>query len=127
MNTERDLNLQIEIDGQPARSRTHATSVGAYILVIATVIPEHAIDLHSTYTGHQRTKTLTTHLRLARNAYGTIASEHDRSDLPVTHARRHCLFDHLQHLQDLLDELGLTATIAVDDDAIDVIERSRRE
>lgn len=123
VSTERDLNLHIEIDGQPARSRTRATAVGAYVLVIATVIPEHAIDLHSTYTGHQCTKALATHLRLARDAYGTIASEHDCSDLSVTHARRHCLLDHLQQLQDLLDDLGLEATIAVDDAAIDAIER----
>lgn len=119
---ETEIPLLIEIDGRAVRSQTLATSVGAYVFVIATVLADQAIDLHSTYTGHQRTKTLATHLLLARERYATIAAEHEHDELPVTHARRRCLFDHLHRLQDLLGELGLQAVIPIEDAAIQAIE-----
>lgn len=61
------IPITIAIDGQPIPSQTLATSVGAYILVIETVLPDHAIDLHSTYTGHTHVKTQATHLILTPN------------------------------------------------------------
>lgn len=120
---ETEIPIQIEIDGKPVRSRTLATSIGAYVLVIATVLPDQAIDLHSTYTGHEHTDTLASHLLLATGAYDTISAQHDHDQLPVMYARRHCLYDHLHHLQDLLDRLGIAATIPLDERAVETIER----
>lgn len=122
MLSETEIPIQIEIGGKPVRARTLASSIGAYVLVIATVLPDQAIDLHSTYTGHEHTDTLAAHLLLATGAYDTISEQHDHDQLPVMYARRHCLYDHLHHLQDLLDRLGLHASIPVEDTAITVLE-----
>ena len=70
------------MDGKAVHSQTLAASVGAYVLVIATTLPDQTIDLHSTYAGHSRTNTLASHLLLARDAYDAIAVEHEHDELP---------------------------------------------
>jgi hypothetical protein len=117
------IPLTIAIDGQPVPSETLATSVGAYILVIETVLPDQAIDLHSTYTGHTHVKTQATHLILTPELHEATTVEHDHDHLPVMHARRTCLYDHLHQLQSLLQDHGINAQLPVEDDAIDAIER----
>ncbi len=64
MEHRSQIPIKIALDGQPVRSETLATSVGAYILVIETVLPDQSIDLHSIYTGHSHVKTQATHLIL---------------------------------------------------------------
>ncbi len=117
------IPVKIALEGKPERSETVATSVGAYVLVIDTVLPEKGISLCSTYAGHTHTKTLASHLLLARDAYDAISVEHEHEEMPVMYARRRCLYDHLHRLQDLLDRLGLAAAIPVDDAAITAVER----
>lgn len=68
-----------------------STSASAYVLAIATTLPHLAIDLYSTYTGHEHTGTIAAHLILARDAYQAIAQEHEHNQLPLSHERRHCL------------------------------------
>jgi len=119
------LPIQILIDGKHARSLTRVTSIGPYVLVIDTVLPEpdHALELHSIYVGHKHTKTQATHLRLARGGLrDTVTIEHEHASLPVVHARRRCLYDHLHNLQDLLEEAGIEAKIPIDEDAIVAVE-----
>ncbi|HEY2632155.1 MAG TPA: hypothetical protein VGI26_07235 [Solirubrobacteraceae bacterium] len=55
------------------------------LLVIDTVLPERGISLYSTYAGHTHTKTLSSHLLLARDAYDAISveHEHEESQIPV--------------------------------------------
>jgi hypothetical protein len=116
------IPVKIALESKPARSETVATSVGAYVLVIDTVMPDHAISLHSTYAGHTHTKTLASHLLLASGAYDAVSAEHEHDEMPIMYARRRCLYDHLHHLQDLLDRLGIAATIPVEDAAIAAVE-----
>lgn len=116
------LPLEITVNGELTPSETTASPLGAYVLVIATALPDLAIDLHSTYTGHQRTGTITVHLTLARGAYSATAQQHPHAMLPVSHQRRRCLYDHLHRLQELLAELGMQTSIPVQDDAIAAIE-----
>lgn len=118
-----DIPVEIALDGEPVRSRTHASTVGPYVLVLDTVIPEKGTELHSLYTGHEGTSTLASHLLLAPDLQETLAAEHEHDAIPVTHARRRCLYDHLQHLQDLLEQTGAEATIPIDEQAIAAIER----
>jgi hypothetical protein len=122
MNHRAQIPIKIAIDGEPVRSSTLATSVGAYILAIETVLPDQAIDLHSVYTGHANTKTQATHLILTPELREATTVEHDHDQLPVMHARRTCLYDHLHQLQDLLQSHGIDAQLPVDDDAIADIE-----
>ena len=123
MVSERQIPLQITIDGRPERSETIVYCAGAYVLVLATTLADRAIDLHSTYTGDAATGTLSSHLLLAHGAYRAIACEHDHTVLPLTHQRRRLLYDHLQRLKDLLADLGLDARPHLDDRAIETIER----
>jgi hypothetical protein len=118
-----DIPIRLLIDGTPTPAYTTATSAGAYVLILATVLTEPAISLYSTYAGHQRTNTLATHLLLASGAYETISAEHDHDQLPLMYARRHCLYDHLHRLQDLLKNIGIDAQIPLDDAAIAAVER----
>ncbi len=123
MEHRSQIPIKIAIDGEPIRSSTLATSVGAYILAIETVLPDQAIDLHSVYTGHANTRTQATHLILTPELREATTVEHDHDQLPVTHARRTCLYDHLHQLQDLLQSHGIDVQVPIDDDAISAIER----
>ncbi len=117
------IPMMIAIDGQAVPSETLATSVGAYILVIETVLPDHAIDLHSIYTGHAHVKTQATHLILTPELREATTVEHDHDQIPVMHARRTCLYDHLHQFQSLLQDHGIDAQLPIEDDAIEAIER----
>ncbi len=123
MPEQTDIPVKILLDGESVRSQTRATSVGPYVLVLDTVLGDHGIDLHSIYTGHEDTSTLASHLMLAPGLKDMIAAEHEHDAIPVTHARRRCLYDHLQHLQDLLSRLDVDANIPLNDTALAAIER----
>jgi hypothetical protein len=114
--------IEITIDGENVRSETLASSIGAYVLVIDTTLADHGIDLHSIYTGHPRVKTQTTHLILAPALHEAMTVEHEHDAIPVMHARRRCLYDHLHQLQDLLQRDGAEASIPIEDAAIHAIE-----
>jgi hypothetical protein len=122
MEHRSQIPIKIAINGEPVRSSTLATSIGAYILAIETVLPDQAIDLHSIYTGHANTKTQATHLILTPELHEATTVEHDHDQLPVMHSRRSCLYDHLHQLQDLLQNCGMDAQLPIDDVAIAAIE-----
>ncbi len=122
MEHRSQIPIKIAIDREAVRCSTLATSVGAYILVLETVLPDHATDLHSIYTGHANTKTQATHLILTPDLREATTVEHDHDQLPVTHARRTCLYDHLHQLQNLLQAHGIYAQLSIDDDAIAALE-----
>jgi hypothetical protein len=117
-----DIPVPVLLDGQAVKSSTCATSAGAYTLIFDTVIPDRGIHLHTTYTGHRAAQTHAVHLMLAPGRRESIHAEHDHDTLPVTHARRTCLYDHLQRLQDFLTDLGHQASIALDEKAIEAAE-----
>jgi len=84
-----------------------------------------SIDLLSvaTCSGHKRTTTQATHLKLAKGGIReTIAIEHEHDSIPVVYARRRCLYDHLQHLQDLLADADIDASIPIDEKAVTAVE-----
>lgn len=116
------IPVKIAIDGENVRSETLASSVGAYVLVLDTVMPDHAIDLHSVYTGHPKVRTQAVHLLLAPDTQEALSAEHEHDEIPVMHAKRRCLYDHLGHLQDFLQSIGMDAKIPVDDAAVAAVE-----
>lgn len=118
-----DIPVEVALEGEPVRSRTRVSTIGPYVLVLDTVIPDRGTELHSLYTGHEGTSTRASHLLLAPELQETLAAEHEHDSIPVTHARRRCLYDHLQHLQDLLKQTGAEATISIDQQAVATIER----
>ena len=117
-----EIPIRLLIEGTPTPAYTTATSAGAYLLVLATVLTEPAISLYSTYAGHEQTSTLASHLLLAPGACEAIPAEHEHDELPVMYERRRCLFDHLHRLQDLLLRVDIDAQIPIDDEAIAAVE-----
>ncbi|HTC58733.1 MAG TPA: hypothetical protein VK691_01290 [Solirubrobacteraceae bacterium] len=122
MEHRSQIPMKIVLDGKSVRSETLATSVGAYILVLETVLPDQAIDLHSIYTGHANARTQATHLVLTPDLRQATTVEHDHDTLPVTHSRRTCLYDHLHQLQSLLQDHGIDVQFPIEDDAIAAVE-----
>jgi hypothetical protein len=116
------IPLEITLDGAPVRSETRVASAGAYALVLSSVLPDHAIELHSSYIGHPGTPTQASHLMLAQGISNSEAVEHDETSIPVIIARRRCIYDHLQRLQDFLADIGHTVQIPLADDALLAVE-----
>jgi hypothetical protein len=123
--TERTLiPLSLTLDGHPEHSETLLATVGAYTLVLSSVLPARAVELHSSYLGHPGAPTQASHLLLAPDPedIDSEAVEHSEKSIPVIIARRRCLYDHLQRLQDFLETLGHTAAIPLPDDALIAVE-----
>ena len=116
------IPIEIALDGAPERFETCLAGAGAYALVLSSVLPKRGVELHSSYLGHHGAPTRTSHLLLAPGASNSEAVEHDESLIPVTFARRRCLYDHLQRLQDFLTELGHTVQIPLADEALLAVE-----
>lgn len=122
MSERKLIPIEIALDGAPARFETRLASAGAYALVLSSVLPKRAIELHSTYLGHPGAPTQASHLMLAPGKSTSEAVEHDERWIPVMVARRRCLYDHLQRLQNLLEELEHTVQIPLADDALLAVE-----
>jgi hypothetical protein len=116
------IPLRIKLDGHPERSETRLAAVGAYALVLSSVLPARAVELHSSYLGHPGAPTQASHLLLAPDHTDSEAVEHSEDSIPVIVARRRCLYDHLQRLQGFLEALGHTAEIPLPDDALIAVE-----
>lgn len=89
-------------------AETLVAEVGAYHLVLATVLPDFGVEVESFYTGHEvLAESRVTHLLLApgRREFDEHELRHD--EVPVVFARRRCLYDHLQRLQEFVAELGI--------------------
>ncbi len=108
---------------RPARPlQTLATSVGAYILAIETILPDQAIELHSIYTGHANVKTQATQLILApADTKQRQSNTRTTRCQSCTHDDDVCMTTYTE-LQDLLQGDGAQAYIPVDDAAIEAIE-----
>lgn len=122
MSERTPIPIEITLDGAPERFETRLASAGAYALVLSSVLPDHAIELHSSYLGHPGAPTRVSHLMLAPGITDSESVEHDESLIPVMVARRRCIYDHLQRLQDFLAELGHTVQIPLADDALLAVE-----
>lgn len=122
MEHRRKIPTEIAIDGEKVRSETLMSDVGAYVVVLGTTLADLAVDVHSVYVGHPKVRTQATHLLLTPDPQDATTVEHDHEAIPVTHARRRCLFDHLQQLQTLLEETGADAQIKIEEEAITAVE-----
>ena len=109
----------IAVDGRAVRSTTRTVSAGAYQFVISTVLPGTGIELQSSYVGHGNLEeTQITHLLLALGHCETELRSVPHYAIPVQHGRRRCLYDHLQRLQDFVQDLGHDVSIDGLDDAL---------
>lgn len=92
--------ITLTIDGQPVASQTILTAIAPHVIVLTTTLPDQAVTLTSTYTGHPATGTHATHLELAPGLERLHTRDHDHDSLPGTHARERCLLDHAATLHE---------------------------
>lgn len=123
MDRQTGIPARILIDGLDVRVQVRVAVFSPYVLALDTTLPDHGIELHSTYTGHETVMTRVIHLLLAPAIGETITASHEHVLMPVVYERQRCLYDHLAHLQDLFKRLGLDARIELEDRALAVIGR----
>jgi hypothetical protein len=126
MDERRLLSVDLVLDNRATASETRYAEVGAYVLVLSSCVPDLGLELHSTYVGHPGVETRVTHLTLGGGGPRRAANEavaRPDGELPVVFARRRCLFDHLQRLQDLLAGIGHQAGIEIDDASVSELEQ----
>lgn len=130
MSDRRTITLEVILDGRRADSETTCIWAGPYVLVIATVLPETglAVEVHSTFVGHEGVPTCSTHLTLGPVGHApfTITAEHERANLDPTIRARECAYEHAQVVLETLKGLGYRVGMDVPDDAFGELERVER-
>ena len=115
----------VRLNGARVSAYTELTYAGAYQLTLSTALPALGIELHSSYLGHPDAgQSIASHLQLGPDLNPhTWAETHPAGELPVSAARRRCLYDHVLELQELLtaaadDEI----TVELADEALELVD-----
>jgi hypothetical protein len=126
-NLAGDLPIRVTFDGRrTATESRYAWSGGGLVLTIATVLPEAglALELISTYVGHQDTDTIATQLTVGQGQEGRIETSHHRRDeLNPTELARACAYDHVSRLLSALADRSLIAQADLDERTFHELER----
>jgi hypothetical protein len=115
---------RLAIDGRQLACMTELAYIGAYQLTISTIVPELAVELHSSYLGHPDGESAIAHLQLQPGERPTTVTEVQSGQaLPVREHRRLCLYDHLAALRKLVtDASSRTATVDIADNALALVD-----
>ena len=110
--TMRDrLAIAFTLDGEPVESTTLLVRVGPYVLVLQTVMPQSglALELHSTFVGHNGVSTHANHLLLGPVGHPprVIARDDDWRVIDPVSRPDSCVYAHCHELIGLLAERGL--------------------
>lgn len=126
-NLAGELPLQVIIeDHQRPSQSSYAWSGGGLVLTITTVLPEPglAFELISTYTGHQETDTIATHLLLGHGRTARIeSSQHPNDRLNPLDLVRACAYDHAGRLIEALAQRHRGVRVEVDERTFTELER----
>jgi hypothetical protein len=126
-NLAGELPLKVIVDGRSRPSHSsYAWTAGGLVLTIATVLPEPgvAFELISTYTGHQDTDTIATHLTLGLGRDGEIYScQHPHVQLNPVELARACAYDHANRLIEALSNGEHLARVELDEHTFSELER----
>ena len=106
-------DVAITVSGAPRRSSSTIATVGGYVVVVATALPDAGVTLTSCYVGQFHGDSGVTHLLLTPRAPAAIAQRVLPGPQPgETHARG-CLLDHAAELQAALGVDGARVQIDV--------------
>jgi hypothetical protein len=98
-----DITVAIASTIEP--SSTTIAMVGAYVVVVATTLPDRAVGLTSCYLGELEGETAVSHLHLGPGPRERLSQRILEAGQPgVTHARI-CLLDHAADLRAAVSEL----------------------
>lgn len=130
MSDHQTIGLAVTLDGRQVSSETICTWAGPYVLVIATALPDHglAVEVHSTFVGHEGVPTCLTHLTLGPIGHDPVIVpvEHERANLDPMLKARECAYEHVEIVLETLKRLGYAVGIDVPDDAFAELERVER-
>ncbi len=118
---------KIRLAGRASRCETLFAYAGAFQLTLSTALPDEGVQLHSSYLGHpEAERTSAAHLLIApRDPPRQWTVEHNAGELPVAHARRQCLLDHLAVLAEQLRETTSgDVQLDVPTDALDQVDHA---
>ena len=125
MGPTRLSNPTVRVAGARVPAYIELTYAGAHQLTLSTALPALGIELHSSYLGHPDAGgSIASHLQLGPDLNpSTWVETHAAHELPVSTARRRCLYDHLLQLQELLTGLdGTRVTVELADDALELVD-----
>jgi hypothetical protein len=130
VSEQRPIPLSITLDGRPVSSETVCEWSSAYVLVIATTLPDPglAIEVYSTFVGHPGVDTCVTHLRLGPVGEDPVASTavHGHDYLNPKTKPRECAYEHMEILVEALNDLAYEVAIVMPEDAFRELERVDR-
>jgi hypothetical protein len=98
-------SFDVRVDGTAVGSSTTIGSVGAYLVVVATAIPDLVIGVTSCYLGGLGEKVMASHLRLGPGRFEQLRAERLAHSPFVAERARFCLLDHAAELQRALVDL----------------------
>lgn len=118
-------DLTVTLDGARVPAYTEFAYAGAHQLTLSTALPALGVELHSSYLGHpDADESVASHLQLAPDQHPrTWVETHPSGELPVSEARRACLYDHLVELQQLLaSSCEGEVTVDLADEALQLVD-----
>jgi hypothetical protein len=111
----RQLAITFTLDGEPVESVTHVVRSGPYVLVMQTVMPQRglAVELHSTFVGHDAVRTQATHLLLGPVGQPACVVTRDDASGIVDPVNRpdSCVYAHCHELIALLADRGVAVAV----------------
>jgi hypothetical protein len=127
VSDRRAVPLEVNLDGHKVATETVCVWAGAYVLVVATTLPDRglAVEIHSTFVGHEGVPTAASHLILGPPDHAPVLStaEHEHANLDPMLKPRECVYEHADLLLETLKGLGYDVGIEFADDAFEELER----
>jgi hypothetical protein len=122
----RTIPLAVKLDGEQVVSETVCVTAGAHALTIVTALPERglALELTSSFVGHEGVATHATHLALGPPGHEPQISvrEYERAHVDPVLGPRDCVYEHVAILVEQLTQLGYEVSIDVPDNAFEELE-----
>jgi len=121
------ISVEVRIEGRAVESETTCMWAGPHVLVLTTALPdpELAIEVSSTFVGHEGVPTCSVHLTLGPSAAAPVIStaRHEHGNLDPKINSRRCVYEHWQVVLEYLTALGYEATEHVSEDAFAELAR----
>ena len=115
-------SFRVEIAGAAVGSSTTIGSVGGYVVVVATTVPDQVLGLTSCYLGQLDGAIAASHLRLGPDGDEWLSAHVLPRAAHVGEHARACLLDHAAELQQAL--VDLTGEQVLVDVAAGALERA---
>jgi hypothetical protein len=122
----RTIALVVKLDAEQVVSETVCVTAGAHALTIVTALPDRglALELTSSFVGHEGVATHATHLALGPPGHDPQIStrEYEHAHVDPVRGPRDCAYEHVAILLEQLTQLDYEVSIEVPDNAFEELE-----